>query len=168
MHIFSLKVMEIIPCHYLPSVEVANWFAVEKEADEVAKIVDTKGGMFALHHSQVSNKPLNFFVLETKNLADFIPELGSRFIINPKIKGFMEQTVMPLEEGCVSFPYRKPKKVMRAWIIKVEYQIPDPKSKNGLSKPITKQVERIIAQIFQHEVGHAEGRNIFFDSPKAS
>lgn len=160
--------MEIIPIHYLPSHEVINWYAVEEQANEMAKIVDIKGGMFALHHSQVSEKPLNFFVLETQHLADFIPQLGgSRFIVNPKITKFSKEAVMPFEEGCVSFPYRKRKKVMRSWIIQVSYQIPDPTSPTGLSEVMEKQVERIIAQIFQHEVGHAEGKNIFFDAPKS-
>lgn len=159
--------IEIVPIHYEPSVEVTNWNAISDYAEEMAKYVDEKGGMFALHHSQTSNKPLNYFVLETKQLADFLPALGSRFIINPKITGFMKETMMPMQEGCVSFKYRKPKNVMRAFVVRVEYDIPDPKSKTGL-KHVEKQVERIIAQIFQHECDHANGRNIFFDTPKAS
>jgi len=157
--------MKIIPIHYLPSAEVTNWNAIRDEAEEMAKLVDEKGGMFALHHSQVSEKPLNFFVLHAETLKDFIPELGSRFIINPKVVGFNKDTIMSMDEGCVSFPYRKQKKVPRAFIIKVEYYIPDGVQKNGLKK-VEKQVERIIAQIFQHECDHGNGKNIHFDSPK--
>lgn len=157
--------MKLIEPQYIPSAEVSNWFGIQTEAEQLAAFVDEHKTAYAIHHMQVSEKPLNFFVLHEESLKEFIPSLGSRYIINPKVTGIMEQTRMPMYEGCASFPYRKPKKVMRAFIVRVEYDIPDETAPNGL-KHQAKQVERIIAQIFQHECDHAQGKNIYFDSPK--
>lgn len=155
--------MQVIKPHYKQSENVFSWSQIEKEANEMAKLVDTQGGVYALHHAQVSNEPFNFFVLDDKACADFLPSLGSRFIVNPKILTKMEGTEMALYEGCVSFPFRKQKKVTRSIIIGVEYFIPDFGEKTGLKK-MTKKVERIVAQIFQHECEHGEGKNIYFKS----
>lgn len=157
--------MKIIPIHYTPSLPVTNWLAIESDANAMTELIAAQGGMFALHHSQVSDKPFHFFVLETEQLKDFIPELGSRFIINPKITGGDPKSLMWLDEACVSFPYRKDKRVLRATVINVEYDIPDQSQPNGLSHH-EKRVERIIAQIFQHECQHGIGGNIFFSGPK--
>ena len=169
--------LRIMPIHFIPSMEVTDWNAVEEDALEMARIMFDKvmqhsddsfhcGNAWALHHSQVSERPFNFFVLNT-GLAtpDIIEKLGSQFIINPKIKSILPDMVMEMKEGCVSFPHRKEKKVPRAIIIKVEYDIPDT-TKKGALKHISMEVQGIVAQIFQHEVSHGEGRNIYYDSPK--
>lgn len=160
-------IMNIIPIHYTPSLPVSNWIHIESEANEMSVLIRANPNtMFALHHSQVSEKPFNFFVLDDNLLLGEIEALGSRFIINPRIISSLEGTEKSVDEGCVSFPYRKQKKVERAMVVVVEYDIPDPLSPNGLAHK-QKQVERIIAQIFQHEADHAEGKNIYFRTPLA-
>lgn len=159
--------MELIKIHYNPSAPVTNWNNIKDIAEEMNEIVNKRQHCLAMHHAYVTQKPLNFFVLNEEALKDFIPKLGSKYIINPKIEAFVKASVLAMPEACVAFPHRSPKNVMRAFVLKVSYQIPDPLSKNGLKKVENAEVERIIAQIFQHEIDHANGKNIFFDAPKA-
>lgn len=155
----------IIENHFIPSSPVISWFAIKDIAEEIGEYIDAKGGMFALHHSQVSDKPLNFFVLETNVLKEWIPELGSRYIINPVIVNSNLSTVRKIHEGCMSFPHKKPKRVDRAMVVTVKYQVPDETKPNGLVDK-TKEVSMLVAQIFQHECDHSLGKNIFYDTPK--
>ena len=158
--------MKIIKIHYTPSLPVQNWLHIEKDANEMAALIRANPNtMFALHHSQVNEKPFNFFVLDDNILLEEIEALGSRFIINPRIISSLKGTEMSVYEGCASFPYRKQKKVRRPMIITVEYDIPDPLSPNGLAHK-QKQVERVVAQVFAHETDHARGRNLFFNHSK--
>ena len=158
--------MKVIPIHYTPSLPVTNWLAIEQEANEMTRLVRDQGEMYALHHCQVSEKPFNFFVIaDVEMLLPIIEDLGSRFIVNPRIISSLGGSEMDVIEGCVSFPYRKQKYVNRAMIIRVEYDIPDPTAPGGLAHK-EKEVERVVAQIFQHEADHAEGKNIYFNSIK--
>lgn len=163
--------MQIIPIHYTPSVPVTNWLAIDEQARQMAEFIDAgeygefKQGVFALHHSQVSEKPLNFFVLNPEPILNQVTDLGSRYIVNPRIVAHLKGSEMRVPEGCASFPHRAMKNMERAMVVVVEYEIPDPLMANGLKK-VSKQVERIVAQIFQHECGHANAQNIFFKAPK--
>lgn len=149
---------------------------------------------FALAHAQVSTEPLAFFVLD-KQLVKGLGEdeqmavYEDRVIMNPEIleapvyytdkkllqalrnheemKG--EELVpgkMPNSrqyvEGCMSFPHRRGKRVNRYNKIKVRYQI---KGAFGLKK-VTKWLEGLPSQVFQHEFDHTQGQNIFFDGHK--
>ena len=58
----------------------------------------------------------------------------------------------------MSFPNRKPKNVEVYYRIKVRYQIP---AWYGL-KTKTEWVEGLKAHIFQHEINHAHGKNIYY------
>jgi hypothetical protein len=96
--------MNIVPIHFNKSLPVSNWQAIVDVATEMANAVDTKemyyedgkkytGIAVALHHSQVSNTPFNFFVVNSL-LGDIIlKELGSRFIVNPKIEMLLTESV---------------------------------------------------------------------------
>ena len=153
----------IIPIHYNPSAEVADLQTVLSEAEKMMAFLDSKERhIFALHHSQVTEKPLNFFVISSGESYDWISEsLGSRIIINPRVTG--GEGPMYMYEGCASFPHRTPKNVLRNTIVQVEFDIPGP---DGKFEHKAMMVARIIAQIFQHECDHANGKNIYFKSPK--
>lgn len=170
--------LHVVPIHYERSVPVTSWASIEDDALEMAQAIDNKllkyengyyhsGFCLALHHSQVSNKPLNFFVVNgTNQLEEVIKHLGSRFIVNPVVEPVPPEMSFPMKEGCVSFPNKSHKKVNRGFACTVEYQIPDNKEKGGLKK-IKKQVGSVVAQMFQHECDHADGRNIYYQAPKA-
>jgi len=163
--------MKIIEPTYTPSREVTSWLSIKDEAEELARFVDdSRNSVFAIHHMQVSEKPLNFFVLKPKVLGVVIEELGSRFIVNPKISRYVmvDKNGTPhfqkMKEGCASFPFKSPKNVLRAPLIEVIYQIPDEKG-NLIEQ--RKQVQGVVAQIFQHEIDHGHGKNIYYEHPKS-
>jgi len=109
---------------------------------------------YAIAHCQVvEHTPLRVFVMQN-NIADNY-ELPS-VIYNARIIDQSE----PYEvlELCLSFPYHDRAKITRHRKIEVEYQIEE----NGkLSKPIKKKFGDFIAQLFQHEIQHFEGDNIY-------
>lgn len=168
--------MKLIKPTYLPSNKVETWTSIKDEAEELAKFIDGKdygefkAGVFAIHHMQVcENHPFNFFVLNAEVLGLIIDKLGSRFIINPTITDYLvkDSNKVPyfhkMKEGCASFPHKAQKNVPRAPMIEVKYQIPGTK---GLEDK-TMQVQGVVAQIFQHEIDHGHGRNIYYTTPKA-
>lgn len=164
--------MKVIPIHYEKALPVGNWLAIEKEAKEIAAFIDGKDygdykqGIFALHACQVNPKPFNYFVLNEEAVGkEVIESLGSRFIVNPKIINFNTAFLVPMLEGCVSFPWRKQRYVDRYFMVDVEFEVPDQAEKNGLRK-VQKNVERVLAQIFQHEIDHGNAINIRYKAPK--
>lgn len=66
------------------------------------------------------------------------------------------------EEGCMSFVHRKPKKVQRVYRITVRYWYPRKILGFNVLWRRTERVEGLKAQIFQHEIQHFEGSNIYF------
>jgi len=162
---------------YIPSFKVESWVSIKEEAKALADFIDGKdygefkAGVFAIHHMQVSEKnPFNFFVLNAEVFPNVIDELGSRFIINPTITEYIikEKDVpfmQKMKEGCASFPYKAQKNVLRAPVITVEYQIPSPKGSNGLEDK-KMQLSGVVAQIFQHEIDHGLGKNIYYKTDK--
>ena len=64
----------------------------------------------------------------------------------------------PMAEGCMSFPNRTEKNVERFFRIKVRYWY----NWHGIPMRRTEWVEGLKAHIFQHEIDHFNGKNIFF------
>ena len=68
--------MKIIEPIYIPSKEVTSWLSIKDEAEELACFVDDiRNSVFAIHHMQVSEKPLNFFVLKPAVLGQIVEEV---------------------------------------------------------------------------------------------
>jgi len=65
------------------------------------------------------------------------------------------------EEGCMSFTHRKPKKVQRVFRMTVRYWYPRRILGFWVLWRVTEQIEGLKSQIFQHEIQHMEGENIF-------
>lgn len=63
-------------------------------------------------------------------------------------------------EGCMSFQHKKEKKMMRYHTIKVKYQT---RGFFGRIKTHEEWIEGLKAHIFQHEMDHMEGNNIYFN-----
>lgn len=112
---------------------------------------------YAIHHSQVSPEPFNFFVVNPSILG--APNGQIVVVINPKIISKDRDSRRSSREGCMSFPFRPDTQVYRYDKIKVEYQIPDPKGEKLLTK--TEEVVGLMAHIFQHEIEHSQGRHIY-------
>lgn len=65
-----------------------------------------------------------------------------------------------VEEACMSFNHKKAKKVMRYYRIKVKYQT---RGFFGRIRTHTEWIEGLKAHIFQHEMDHMNGENIYFN-----
>lgn len=175
--------MEIIKNHFNSSRKVDWYSQIEAIVDEMIPFVDgdiKKGEYskaFAISHAQVSEMPWNFFVVGSGYVekpwkkGNYWP---AHAIINPQIleaedkieigklpdgKPDMRQNVRTYQEGCMSFPFRKPKNMRRYYQIKVRYQI---KAWYGL-KTIEETLEGLRAHIFQHEFQHSLGQNIYME-----
>lgn len=102
----------------------------------------------ALAHSQITEEdPLRFFVT-----------VAGDIIINPIITRQTKVGVHKME-GCLTYYLDPPKMVSRSYKIEVSYRtITD---KEELSEVIHKKVKGLQAQVFQHEIGHMEGKYIY-------
>ena len=175
--------MNIIKNHYTPSMVVQNYEHIREEVDQLKKFIieaDKKRECYAIHHAQVSEDPWNFFVIHPKWLLGPDRLFEHQVIINPKIINHVDIERAEFEdlkiadteanrkwwanfdlagkyvqEGCMSFPFRQPKKVYRFYQLDVEYY------DNKLQLIKTRMVGTA-AQIFQHEILHGEGKNIYF------
>lgn len=154
--------MEIIPLIYKKSKPVKSLEEIKADAEEMKKLIDngfSHGNYsiaFALSHSEVNADPFDFFVVAQKLIDDKV--FKDRIIINPKITEKDEKTHISMPEACMSVPFRRPKKVKRYFKVKVEYQIED----NGKLKNKEEEIEGLKAQIFQHQICHNLGENIYF------
>ena len=96
----------------------------------------------AMAHVQIEGEdPLRFFVKKNGDI-----------VINPKI--ISKSDKYKHVEGCMSFPFRKSKKVARFKIIEVEYILSKVGEKININNIIKEKVAGIDAAIFQHEIGH--------------
>lgn len=159
--------MQLIKPTYLPSHEVESWSSIKDQAMELATFIEKKdygifkGGVYAIHHMQVcENNPFDFFVLNKEVLPKIVEELGSEFIINAKVESH-PNFVMKMKEGCASFPHKSMKNVERYHKILASFQIPT--AGGGLEKRIM-ELTGIVAEIFQHEIDHGKGKNIYYDT----
>lgn len=117
----------------------------------------------ALHHSQVCTKnPKNFFIIRRSAMP--IDKKWDGVICNGKILEKDAKSKRTLTEGCMSYPFRPVKKVIRYERVKVAYDHPE----ENLNIPGTfKFVHRehwitgFVAQIFQHEIDHGHGKLLY-------
>lgn len=155
--------MNIIrPAHNKVATKVKSWSQIKDEALELRNFIQNTEKVvegyyktaYAIAHAQVSDKPLDFFVLNESN-KDLIKQFGSWCIINLRIV----KTAEPCwwKEACMSFPYNKPKNVDRFNKIKVKYRVPF----FGFTRSVTRNFTGLPAFICQHEHEHSEGKNLY-------
>lgn len=153
--------MQIITWYGRQSKAVENYASIEAMAADLKNVADNGPfpsnkniGCFALHHSQVSEEPYNFFVLSKKGMEMMPEEFKDQFIfINPKIiqKG---EDIFEACEGCISFGFRQHTRVKRYRTVVVETELP-----NGEKK--RQQLADLASEIFQHEIDHGKGISIY-------
>lgn len=169
--------MHIIKPHYDASVEVKKYSHIRKEVKELKAFVNgkfTEGlfeSAFSLSHCEVQKLSWAFFVVNSELIKKKI--FKHRVFINPKIVNIPKtikfdadkddkdhENNMSIQEACMMFPNRKPKKLDRPYRIEVTYQVPV--FYGFFLETIHEELEGLQSQIFQHNVEHIEGRNIFF------
>lgn len=156
--------MKIIqPAHNKISKRVKSYRSIKKEAVEILEYI--KKGNFEGNHSeayaisqvQVSDDPKSYFILNPKiNKGELVKTFGHWCIVNLKIIKKEHECLFP--EGCMSFPFREPKKVARYEEIVATYWTPF----LGLFLiPRRKKLKDLYAFIAQHEYDHSLGINIY-------
>lgn len=143
----------LLPPHNTPAREITRIdYIVEVEIGMMRGLMrknNFHGGLMkglALAHPQVSEDPLAIFVTGGR--------IGENVYINAKILE-KEGSAQPVE-ACLSFPGKRPGKVVakRASKLLVEYR-------DTAFKLHTETVEGLLAQVFQHEIEHFNGKNIY-------
>lgn len=163
--------IKIIDFPYVYSKPVDSYDQIKDQAEELKKFVINKKNftgrfkkMFAIHASQVSNKPFNFFVLHPKLVLGEDDQIWKhRVIINPEVVWADPEDKANIRnlEGCASYstPPFSLIVVPRCLHIKVKYQIP--KLDDSL-ETIEEEMFNLKAVIFAHETDHGLGRTIYF------
>lgn len=149
--------LRIIAPHRQPSKTVTKLEDIREAVDEMHKLMQNlphgQEG-YALHHSQVSDKPFNVFVIHPKIQPLF---QGYSMICNPKIlersdpRGFSEK--------CLSYPFRGIKNTKRYYRMRIQCEVEH--DLGGMLRLTILDVESIVAYIFQHEIEHARGAFIY-------
>ena len=156
--------MKIIkPAHNKSAEPVKNWAEIKKEAKVLREFVNHgkfEGGYdkaYAISHAQVSENPKMFFVVH----KEYEKMFGSWCVINqslaPKGKSPAVSEPVELPEACMSFPYRKPKRMDRFNKFRIKYKVPF----LWTWRTKVKDLEGLPAFIAQHEAGHTAGKNIY-------
>lgn len=108
----------------------------------------------ALSHAQVSDDPYSFFIVHREQKKWWDDE---DVIINARI--LEKRDIIDFDEACMSFPFRNTKKTERYSMVKAEYYVPR-KMLGGMRK-VVKDFMGPAALVFQHEIQHAQGSNIY-------
>lgn len=147
-----------------PSRKILEFNTIKSDARAMSKLLRTyvsptgrgTNDHLAIHHSQFSSDPYNFFVVNSE-LFGFDAD-NVVVIVNPKI---IEKSDVKIqhEEGCMSFPFRNSIRVPRYKTITVEFQEPDATGENLISKK--EVITGKMACVFQHEIEHARGTHIY-------
>lgn len=91
----------------------------------------------------------------TREVTNENGKVGSKIVV----KQSLVSNIISVPDACMSFQRRTGKNVEIYYRIKVKYQI---RAWYGL-KTITETVEGLKSHIFQHEIDHAQGVNIYYD-----
>lgn len=156
--------MEIISPHHARSREItdADIERVASETQEMLRLVNEPIGMYpagyALAHSQITDEdPLRFFVTNP-NYEQIRSGNIPTVIINPVIINHTNQ-VIDKDEGCLSFAKLPMVKTQRWNKITVNFKWLD--SNKKLNTVMAEKYSGMIAQIFQHECDHLDGKYIY-------
>lgn len=151
--------LKIIPPHRVQSVKVDDWKQIKYDVQGIREMIVNQNyegnwkEAYSIHHSQVSERPFNFFVVNLNSVHG----LASDVIINPEIIERMKGTAETKKEGCMSYPFRPVVKVKRYDVIKVQYQV---KRLFGF-KTVEMVINEVMAQVFQHDNDHAHAIYIY-------
>lgn len=156
--------MKLIKPHKRPSAPVENWSNIASTTKEMLSFLNSGGfqGIFheglALSHAQVSENPLNFFVVHDNVMDAFS---GLSVICNARI--ISADVPVPFKEACLSFPFRNQINTKRYACVTIEAEVHNPMKSfflGGLSTR-TFELDGLAAFIVQHEIDHARGVSIF-------
>ena len=146
----------IIPPHKLPSKKVSHMSEITEDMNKMMVMVkDLVTDYGVLHHSQVSKKPYNFFVI-TPTLRPLFKH--NWVICNPKIISYTNRA--EVKEVCSSYIGRTPKNVSRYSRIKIRCLVENPALLGGLIEEEL-ELSSMPAFLVQHQIDHAQGKRLY-------
>lgn len=111
----------------------------------------------ALHHSQISKTPFDFFIINRFVVG---AEEGQLVMFaNAEIMDKVKESKTSGFQGCMSFPTKQDTSVDFYNVIKVTYQTVN--NKGELITVENQELTGLMAQIFQHEILHGKGGTIY-------
>lgn len=165
----NMQDLKIVFPHKKVAEPVINFKDIIEDANAMSRLlnadnfVGSQSRGYALHHSQVSENPKNFFVVHRKWKGLFG---GHSIIINPKI--YKRNDMKTYQEFCLSYPHRGAKGVKRAHQIICQFSVENATGTGMVTigdinipevKPFI--LAGLAAQIFQHEFDHGHGQYIY-------
>lgn len=117
----------------------------------------SKKNNVALHHSQVSTDPYNFFVVK-RSVVGLTDKTMLVVFVNPRIVEKDKTTKLLVSQGCISFSLKNDIAVPVYGRVKVYYEIA---AKGGKLKAKEEWFEGFMGEIFQHEIAHSHGVTIY-------
>lgn len=148
----------IVPPHKKISEPVKSWKEIKNDAKEMVKSIRSDefankvwANAYAVSHSQVSEDPKMFFVVNRK-MHGIKQKIKNDVIVNPVI--IDKDEVVFNREGCMSKPFHGTKKISRYLNIVVKYKVPFLwflRSKKSSFRGLP-------AFVFQHEIDHFKGK----------
>lgn len=145
---------KIVFPHRKHSKSVTDMREIVKDVDRIhALLVGGTLSGYAIHHSQISDDPFNFFCLHP-TVRHFFG--GAHTIVNPKLVHGEDRRNHP--ERCLSYPYRDAKTVKRYYKITIECLV---ENDRGRLEPRVLDLVGLGAYIAQHEMDHAKAIYIY-------
>lgn len=149
-----MKEAKIVFPHKKTSKKVTEMSEIVADVNSMhALLVGGKVFGYAVHHSQVSDQPFNFFCLHP-NVRHFFA--GAHTIINPKLVHGEDKRSH--QEKCLSYPYRDAKAVSRYYKITIECLV---ENDRGRLESRVLDLVGLGAYIAQHEMDHAHAIYIY-------
>lgn len=150
----------ILPPHNKIASPVKSYWSIRKEVKELSKLAgSTFTGKWkdaaSLAHSQVSDEPMNFFVVNPR-MKGYVTQIPF-VVLNPKIIAYLGEKKKN-KEACMSFPNNPIMKMKRHTRLAVSFEVP---FLLFFKRKVQKEIDGFEAMIFQHETDHANGKNIY-------
>lgn len=158
--------MKLVPLSGKVSSPVTKWSEIKEEALALVQFMEEMNGKFegehpkayCLAHCQVNqDNPYRFFVAD-KEFVKKEKFFKHQVVINPKIISTTGEQFY-ITEACMSYPFKKEKKMHRHMFLSVEYEIP---TVLGHLRKVKVDVKWPVSQIFQHEIQHMDGSSIYY------
>ena len=169
--------MQLIKPHHEASKKVKRLRDIKKDLGKLLLLTDEDfpgnyKTAYSLAHCETREQSFAFFVVNQILVEN--KTFKHQVFINPEITGISKKIViknenkdqildnkMEIEEACMMFPDRRPKKLSRPYKIEVKYKTP---VFGGLfMKTVRTKFEGLQSQIFQHNLDHINGKNIYFE-----
>jgi peptide deformylase len=160
---YGMKAWALAHAQLTESEEPVRIFVVHQELVGTGNKVNARFPARAIFNPVILSAPQEIVTVKPVRKTVFNPNTGKREIHAAVPTEAKTPNMFSPQEGCMSFTHRKPKKINRVFRITVRYWYPRRILGFWVLWRVTESIEGLKSQIFQHELQHMEGENIFHD-----